>query len=46
MEFNIEKCAMFITKSGKRQKAEGIEQLNQESIVTLGEEGNYKYLWI
>ncbi len=29
MEFGIEKCAMFIMKSGKREIAEVIERLNQ-----------------
>ena len=43
MEFVIEKCAILITKSGKRQITEGIELLNQERIKTLGEMENYKY---
>ena len=30
MEFSIEKCAILIMKSGKRELAEGIELLNQE----------------
>ena len=30
MEFDIEKCAMLIMKSGKRQMTDGIEVLNQE----------------
>ena len=37
MEFGIEKCAMLIIKSGKRQMMEGIEVSNQERIKTLGE---------
>ena len=46
MEFDIEKCAKFIMNSGKRQAVEGIELTNQESIRTLGEKENYKYLGI
>ena len=30
MKFVIEKCSMQIMKSGKRQKTEGIELINQE----------------
>ena len=30
MEFGIEKCAVLIMKSGKRQTTEGIELQNQE----------------
>ena len=36
MEFGIEKCVMLMMKSGKREKAEGIELSNQEKIRTLG----------
>ena len=43
MEFRIEKCVMLILKSGKRQKAVGIELTNEEKIRTLGEKDNYKY---
>ena len=42
MNFGIEKCAMLMMKSGKRQTVEGIELLNQESIRILGEKENYK----
>ena len=42
--FGIEKRAMFIMKSRKRQITEGIELLNQERIRTLGEKENYMYL--
>ena len=35
MGFGIEKCAMFIRKSGKRQSMERIEQPYQEKIRTL-----------
>ena len=44
MEFNIEKCVMFIMKSGKWQMTEGIDLPNQEWIRTFGEKENYKYL--
>ena len=37
MEFGIEKCAMLIIKSRKRQMRYGIELPNQEKIRTLGE---------
>ena len=30
MEFGIEKCAILIMKSGKRQMTEGIELANEE----------------
>ena len=46
MEFGIEKCAMPVMKSGKRQITEGIELPNQEKIRTFGEKENYKYLGI
>ena len=46
MEFAIEKCAMQILRSGKRQMTEGIKLPNQEKIKTLGEKENYKYLEI
>ena len=35
MEFGMEKCAMQIMKSGKRETMEGIELPNQKSISTL-----------
>ena len=44
MEFGIEKYAMLIKKSGKRQMTE--ELPNQEKIRTLGEKETYKYLGI
>ena len=37
---------MFKLKIEKIEAAEGIEPLNQESIRTLGEKQNYKYLGI
>ena len=46
MEFGIEKCAMLIMKSGKRQITEGTELPNQERNRTLGEKEDYKYLVI
>ena len=46
MEFGIEKCAMQAIKSEKGKTMEGIELSNQESIRTLGEKENYKYLEI
>ena len=36
MEFGIEKCAMLIMKSVKRETAEGTELANQKSTWTLG----------
>ena len=36
MEFGIQKCAMLMMKSGKRQMTEAIELPNQEKIITLG----------
>ena len=41
--FIIERSAMLIRKSVKRQITEGIELPNQERIRTLGEKENYKY---
>ena len=35
MNFSIEKCAMLVMKSRKRQMTEGIELPNQEKIRTL-----------
>ena len=46
MEFGIENCAMLIMKSGKREPTEDTELPSQESIRTLGEKENYKYLGI
>ena len=37
MGFVIDKCAMFVMKSGKRHLPEEIEQPNQEEIRTLEE---------
>ena len=46
IEFGIEKCAMLIMKSRKRQIMERKELPNQEGIRTLREKENYKYLGI
>ena len=43
MKFDTDKCAILIMKSGKKESAEGIEQLDRECIKTLGEKKNYKY---
>ena len=43
MEFRIEKCAMLIMKSGKRETAEGIELLNQECRRSLGAKEKYEF---
>ena len=43
MEFDIEKCAMQIMKSGKRHLTDGMELPNQNKIRTLGEKETYKY---
>ena len=40
MEFGIEKCAIFIMKSGKRRIKEGIELQKQERIRTVGKKEN------
>ena len=46
MELNIDKCAMLIIKSGKRDMTEGIELPNQEKIRTLWEKETNKYLGV
>ena len=46
MEFGIEKCAMFVMKSGKRLMMKGVELLNQAVIRTLRERETCKYLGI
>ena len=46
MEFGMEKCAMLIMKSGKRETMEGIEVPIQERIRMFGEKENYKNLGI
>ena len=46
MEFGIEKCAMLVMKTGKRQITDGMELPIQEKIRTLAENETYKYLGI
>ena len=46
MGFSIEKCAILIMKSGKRQMAEEIERQNQARITTFGEKEIYKHLGV
>ena len=46
MEFSIEKCAMLVMKSGKRQLTDGMELPNHDKIRTLAENETYKYLGI
>ena len=46
MEFGIEKCAMLVMESGKRQLTDGMELPNQDKIKTLAENETYKYLGI
>ena len=46
MEFGIEKYAMLVMKSGKRQLTDGIELPNQDQIKTPAEIETYKYLGI
>ena len=43
MEFDIEKCAMLVKKSGKGHLTDGMELPNQDKIRTLGEYETYKY---
>ena len=46
MEFDIEKCARLVMKSGKRHLTDGMELPNQDKIRTLREKETYKYLGI
>ena len=46
MEFGIEKCAILVIKSGKRQLTDGMELLNKDKIKTFAENEAYKYLGI
>ena len=43
MEFGIEKCAMLVMKSGKRQLTDGMELPNQDKIKTLAGNETCKY---
>ena len=44
MEFDIEKCALLVMKSGKHHITDGMELPNQDKIRTLVEKETYKYL--
>ena len=44
MEFGIEKCAMLVMKSDKRNLTDGLELPNQDKIRTLEENETYKFL--
>ena len=46
MEFDMEKRAMLVMKSGKRHLTDGMEQPSQDKIRTLAESETYKYLGI
>ena len=46
MEYDIEKCAMFVMKSGKQHLTDGIKLPNQDKIRMLAENETYKYLGI
>ena len=46
MEFNIEKCAMLVMKSGKRHLSDRVALPIQDNIRTLRENEIYKYLSI
>ena len=46
MEFGIEKCAMLVMKSGKRQLTDGMQLPNKDKIKTLAGNDTYKYLGI
>ena len=46
MEFGIEKCAMLVMKSGKRQVTDGMDVPNKDKLKTLAENETYKYLGI
>ena len=46
MEFGIEKCAMLVSKSVKRNLTDGMELPNQDNIRTHVENKTYKYLGI
>ena len=46
MEFGIEKCAMLVTKSGKRHMTERMKLPNHDRIRIIEENKTYKYLGI
>ena len=46
MEFGIEKCAMLVMRSGKRQLTDGMELPKKDKKKTVAENETYKYLGI
>ena len=46
MKFGIEKCAMLVMKSGKRQLTDGMELPNKDMMKTLAENESYRYLGV
>ena len=46
MEFGIEKCAMYLMKSGKQQLTDGMVIPNKDKNKTLAANETYKYLGI
>ena len=42
MEYDIEKCAMLVMKSGKQHMTDGMELPNQDKIRTLEENETFK----
>ena len=46
MEFGIQKCAMLVMKSNKRQLTDGMQLPNEDKIKTFAENKTYKYLGI
>ena len=45
MEFEMEKCKVLTTKSGKKERCEGIELPSGEVMKEVDENG-YKYLGV
>ena len=46
MEFSIDKCVMFVVKTGKRHLMERMDTPNQDKIRTVGQKEAYKCLVI
>ena len=46
MEFDLEKCAILVMKSGQRQLTDRMELPNKDKIKTLAENETYEYLGI
>ena len=42
IEFDVEKCAMLVMKSGKQHLTDGMELPNQDNIRRLREKETYK----